>query len=353
MIELGRHIEILLLNNDCVIVPNLGGFLTHHVEARYDNRDSMFIPPLRTLGFNPQLTMSDPLLAQSYADAYDISYPEAVAMLEREVESVKNQIEQEGQYEFTDLGVLSLSDEGRYEFEPNEAGLLTPMLYGLSSIEMPLLSEVLKHADIPGTISYDTAPIGITSPNPTFQPSLATIMSQVSPSDRHREEKTISIKVSLLRNLAVTAVAAVALILFARPVPAGEDVASASTTSEAGMLSLPSQEASSASESTADLSIVGGLEKMSRMIEESQEEGVIPESGAFTIVLAYSLPLENAKMFLSDIKSKGARKAVLMTYNGENVIAYGSYTERGDAYVQLQELIASGSVESGWIMQVK
>lgn len=40
--RLERHIEILLLSNDCVIVPGFGGFMAHHVDARYDGRDSMF-----------------------------------------------------------------------------------------------------------------------------------------------------------------------------------------------------------------------------------------------------------------------------------------------------------------------
>ena len=50
--ELKRHIEILLLSNDCVIVPEFGGFMAHHVDVRYDGRDNMFLPPLRTIGFN-------------------------------------------------------------------------------------------------------------------------------------------------------------------------------------------------------------------------------------------------------------------------------------------------------------
>ena len=79
VIELERHIEILLLSNDCVIVPNLGGFMAHHVDARYDERDYTFLPPLRTLGFNPKLRLNDSLLALSYVDAYDISYPDALA----------------------------------------------------------------------------------------------------------------------------------------------------------------------------------------------------------------------------------------------------------------------------------
>ena len=35
MIELARHIEILLLENDCVIVPELGGFIAHYQPAYY------------------------------------------------------------------------------------------------------------------------------------------------------------------------------------------------------------------------------------------------------------------------------------------------------------------------------
>ena len=65
MIELNRHIEILLLSNDCVIVPGLGGFMTHHADAWYDDGSRQFLPPLRTLGFNPQLKINESLLALS------------------------------------------------------------------------------------------------------------------------------------------------------------------------------------------------------------------------------------------------------------------------------------------------
>ena len=136
MIELERHIEILLLNNDCVIVPDLGGFMAHHCEARFDDEDCLFLPPLRTLGFNPQLKMNDSLLAQSYIEAYDISYPEAIRRIEAEVAELKQHLSTEGYYEMNDLGVLAVNDEGKLEFEPCEAGILTPALYGLSSLEI-------------------------------------------------------------------------------------------------------------------------------------------------------------------------------------------------------------------------
>ena len=61
MIELSKHIEVLLLENDCVIVPGLGGFIAHKRQAAYSIQKGEFMPPLRTIGFNPQLIMNDGL----------------------------------------------------------------------------------------------------------------------------------------------------------------------------------------------------------------------------------------------------------------------------------------------------
>ena len=47
MIELTKHIEHLLLENDCVIVPELGGFIAHHQPAHYEEAEGIFLPPMR------------------------------------------------------------------------------------------------------------------------------------------------------------------------------------------------------------------------------------------------------------------------------------------------------------------
>ena len=141
MIELERHIEILLLDNDCVIVPGLGGFVAHHVDARFDSRDNMFLPPMRTLGFNAKLNMNDSLLAQSYVEAYDISYPEALSRIDTEVDELKLTLEKDGFYELSDIGVLTINAEGKYEFEPCESGILSPDLYGLAGFEIQRLAD--------------------------------------------------------------------------------------------------------------------------------------------------------------------------------------------------------------------
>ena len=46
MIELAQHIEVLLLENDCVIVPGLGGFVAHYTPAMRVAEENVFLPPL-------------------------------------------------------------------------------------------------------------------------------------------------------------------------------------------------------------------------------------------------------------------------------------------------------------------
>ena len=142
MNELSRHIEILLLSNDCVIVPGLGGSVAHHKVAEYDMEEKTFYPPQRVLGFNSQLVLNDSLLVQSYAEAYDLSYPEALRKIENEVEEIKQQIEIEGEYKFRGIGTVSKTAEGYYDFEPCVAGLVSPGLYGFTSYIMDAVNGV-------------------------------------------------------------------------------------------------------------------------------------------------------------------------------------------------------------------
>lgn len=136
MFELHRHIEILLLKHSCVIVPGFGGFMAHHVSARFDESDGTMIPPMRTVGFNPQLTLNDSLLVQSYIEAYDISYPEALRLIESEVAELRLILERDRYFDISSVGRLYINDYGQYEFEPCVAGILTPSFYGLPCVEI-------------------------------------------------------------------------------------------------------------------------------------------------------------------------------------------------------------------------
>ena len=139
MTDLERHIVELLLDNDCVIVPGFGGFMAHNLAATFNEKENVFFPPSRTIGFNQCLTMNDSLLAQSYVNCYEISYPEALRKIEQEVDALKREIEEEGSHTICGLGKIVMLEDGNYDFIPEASGLISPYLYGFESFEIQKL----------------------------------------------------------------------------------------------------------------------------------------------------------------------------------------------------------------------
>ena len=141
MIELCRHIEVLLLENDCVIVPGLGGFIAHYRPAHYDCGEERFFPPSRTVGFNPRLVMNDGLLVQSYMQAYHTDFPDATRRIGRVITLLKQRIYTDGKVELPRIGTLYYNVNGTYGFEPEGESLDTPLFYGLESLPCKPLSR--------------------------------------------------------------------------------------------------------------------------------------------------------------------------------------------------------------------
>ena len=158
MKELARHIEVLLLENDCVIVPGLGGFIAHNKAAEFKDSANVFCPPVRTIGFNPQLIINDGLLAQSYMQAYDTDFPDASRKIESVVSQIKDSLYKNGQAELENIGTLYYTMAGVYGFEPYQNAFFSPSLYGLGSFSISPLSELkpVKETTVEPRIMIET-----------------------------------------------------------------------------------------------------------------------------------------------------------------------------------------------------
>lgn len=160
MKELARHIEVLLLENDCVIVPGLGGFIAHNKAAEFKDSANVFCPPVRTIGFNPQLIINDGLLAQSYMQAYDTDFPDASRKIESVVSQIKDSLYKNGQAELENIGTLYYTMAGVYGFEPYQNAFFSPSLYGLGSFSISPLSELkpVKETIVEPRVMIETVP---------------------------------------------------------------------------------------------------------------------------------------------------------------------------------------------------
>ena len=382
VIELERHIEILLLSNDCVIVPGLGGFMTHHVEARYDERDNMFLPPLRTLGFNPQLNINDSLLAQSYIEAYDISYPEALQRIEDEVNELRQHLQNEGSYELNDIGLLELNDEGKFVFTPCEAGILTPALYGLSSFEMkPLEQPVAKPAPV---VVQEPEPIEAPVEQPMAQvidiePETETIDEQEEPDD------VVRIKYSWIRNAVAAAAILVAIIILALPSGKTDLMTRSISNLNNGLFfglnskdtntSKISIERNSRSEETISRSEECGVRSENTLEADVQakadsaalssttsnltphsslhtpQESTTPQKN-YCIVLASYVSQRNANAFIERLQKQGFEQAEIFERNNIRRVIYGHYASESDAHDDLRRFHRQSETAEAWIMSL-
>ena len=144
MIELAQHIETLLLENDCVIVPGLGGFVAHYAPATRVKEENIFLPPTRIIGFNPQLKMNDGLLVQSYMSVYGTNFSDATKMVERKVNELISVLHEEGKVDLPNVGEVRYTIHNTFDFAPYDNKITTPYLYGLDAFEMKELSALGK-----------------------------------------------------------------------------------------------------------------------------------------------------------------------------------------------------------------
>ena len=336
MIELDRHIEILLLENDCVIVPDLGGFMAHYREARYDQSDMLFLPPQRTLGFNPQLKINDSLLAQSYVEAYDISYPEAVRRIEAEVSELWQHLRNDGSYELNDIGRLIFNDEGRLSFEPCEAGILTPELYGLSTFEAIPLSGTMKPKE-----ETDDAEI-----------------ADLSESDEATgRSDALTIPLSWVRNTVAIAAAILAFFLITTPVdtPSYSGISMSQVNlplmTKDSNVKAPTQLDSKAIRKTI---VKKDTTTTTHTVATAPKVQTTPASVAkpYCIVLASQVSERNAKEFIGQLQNKGVDARIYM-HNGVRRVVCGSYATETEAYQALNDINRQSGLTEAWVYKLK
>ena len=371
VIELDRHIEILLLDNDCVIIPNFGGFVTHYVDARYDESEGSFLPPLRTLGYNPHLkNLNDSLLAQSYVEAYDISYPEAQRKIAEEVDNLKTALSEQGQFELKNIGMLSLNDMGDVVFEPCEAGILTPDLYGLGSFEMPKLADASTASPQPATAAEPFVLSPIQPADDFAKPDKQSDELEANGCDSEPSERTISIKVSWLRNIAVAAAAIVAFFFLSTPVTNSiegklyvSDMGTGLLT-KISELDTPNNAKAKASATIANEEIKATVAK--KVVEKAKSDSLKtagltkadkPESTdkplpAYCIVMASQVTKSGAENFVKTLKAEGYDQAY--TYINNNVVrvVYGRYPTEQQAYNKLKIVRGNKYFEQAWIYKM-
>lgn len=139
--NLEKHIQRLLLDNDCVIIPGIGGFIAHDIPACYDAQRQLFMPPTRMIGFNTKLTVNDGLLIHSVMKEENLSYEEAARALTEMCRDLSYRLHQTGEYRLSQVGTLHMNIRGALEFKP-DAEIANPAQWGFQPFHLDELSTL-------------------------------------------------------------------------------------------------------------------------------------------------------------------------------------------------------------------
>jgi hypothetical protein len=110
-------ISELLFKNDCVIVPNLGGFVAQSYPSHFSNGSSLLLPPTKQILFNKNLKHNDGLLVSSYSEKFDLGYALASAQIEDYKEYIVSLLVAKKRFELLNLGLLYIDLDNEIRFE--------------------------------------------------------------------------------------------------------------------------------------------------------------------------------------------------------------------------------------------
>ncbi|MDA9360320.1 SPOR domain-containing protein [Flavobacteriaceae bacterium] len=139
-----QYIKELLYQYECVIIPQLGAFLTQPVAIRIDREKGIFFPPGKELSFNGLLTHNDGLLANYIAQRKSISYENALQEIQQEADNWSRKLKI-GQFVILNgIGELRFNSEQKIEFLPYSKTNFDTNSIGLTSFTKKPVSKITE-----------------------------------------------------------------------------------------------------------------------------------------------------------------------------------------------------------------
>lgn len=156
-----HFIKHLLYHHDCVIVPNLGGFLTQEHKTEVNSLLKSARPAYKSLAFNAKLNSHDGLLANHIANALQIDHQEASNKIQLFVDEVNISLNEKGNFNLDGLGTFYKGAEDKTIFVPLLSLNFKKSNFGLPTIKIAASAKTENEIEI-------TTPIA----TPTVQPQV-------------------------------------------------------------------------------------------------------------------------------------------------------------------------------------
>lgn len=149
----------LLNNNECVVIPNFGGFIVRESPCSFTNNHHAIKPQTKTLFFNPQLTDNDGLLISAISKNKSVTYNHATEICNQWVREQENKLETEKYLKWNQFGTFYLSNDNKKWFQPISDLNLDLSTFGLKAVKVNKYELTEKTEEVINSWVVDRAEI--------------------------------------------------------------------------------------------------------------------------------------------------------------------------------------------------
>jgi len=146
--DISKHLSTLLKFNECVIIPDFGGFISNYIPSRFDHVRNVFTPPSKEIVFNSKITRNDGLLINFLVESEFVGYSQAHSAVSNWVNLSFEKLNKGETIELSGVGTLMLDRYGSFVFNSTGENILADA-FGLeevsySKLTRPLYSEAFQ-----------------------------------------------------------------------------------------------------------------------------------------------------------------------------------------------------------------
>lgn len=330
-----RYLQELLYQHECVTLPGFGAFLVQALPARVDQARGAFHPPLRKVTFNRLIQQNDGIVANYVAQREGLSYPDALAALEKEIDAWNRRLKNDLLI-VPGIGEFSLTAEDKLRFLPYEKFNFDLSATGLSTFYRKPLDQRLQAAAVVPPVT----------PSPSNPNPMQNSKEPLAFTPENENKKSPVAKYAIIGVLAIA-------ILGATYYFGNEYVKSKR---EKSTQLAEKRIAQNVEKTTYDLGATTAIsvEAVAEIdaVEETAET-IAVESGSFYSVIAGSFrDQSNAERKLAQLKAEGFEAAFAeASPDGLIRVAYGRFASKREAYSLLQFIVGSLGEEAWYLVE--
>ena len=356
--NLSAFVIELLKTNDCVIVPDFGGFIANYLPAASNSSGDQFYPPSKELVFNEKLRKNDGLLVNFVCEREGVGYLEARKMVSEFVSETLFRLENGQRIELEQIGTLHYDPNDHIVFEANDQYQnLRADAFGLGNFHFPHLVTKYNHPVKP--VFKDKEPEPQTKRRPVIQyallalPILAALyfipkifLSDLTFKQPNSNSASLSISDSPASKNPVTAVIQPEVKSDAK----SDQMFSNNEVKEAIKLDEPSTATviNNPATSTVDSPVADQPQQSA-----AQSVANEPSSGKFHVVGGCFKIKENADKLVEQLIKKGFHAQVTNLGKSFYRVSVESYETRKEAELALVKLFESEPDADYWLMADK